>query len=354
MLSKILQNKYAKYLDSIGITLNGDGRRDLRVHDSRLYRRVFFKGTLGFGEAYMDDWWDVDALDEFIAAVLLDIETRDTSVVGTHLPSLLRTLLTNLQKPSRAFHIGKKHYDTGNDLFIAMLDSHMNYSCGYWKDAHNLEDAQQAKMKLVCEKLMLEPGMKVLDIGCGWGGTAKYMAENYDVTVTGITVSDEQAGHARAWGKGLPIDIKLMDYRDLRGKFDRIYSIGMFEHVGYKNYRTYMRAVRNLMHENSLFLLHTIGSSRTVRMTDPWIEKYIFPNSMLPSAAQITAACNGLLMVEDWHNFGAYYDKTLMAWLENFEAHWPRLKDRYDERFYRMWKYYLAACAGAFRARSNR
>ena len=353
MLNRILQNKYTKYLAGAGITLNGSGSRDLQVHDQRLYKRVFLQGMLGFGEAYMDGWWDVEVLDEFFTAVLVNEDNIGKPTTGLPFIASLRAALINLQKPSRAFHVGKKHYDVGNALFVAMLDSYMNYSCGYWKDADRLEIAQQAKMKLSCEKLMLEPGMTVLDIGCGWGSLAKYAAENYDVSVTGITISSKQAGYARQLCKDLPIEIKLMDYRELNGKFDRVYSIGMFEHVGYKNYKTYMQTARKLMHEDSLFLLHTIGSDRTVRTTDPWIEKYIFPNSMLPSAAQITSACDGLLMIEDWHNFGAYYDQTLMAWFENIETHWPELKADYDERFHRMWKYYLLVCAASFRARKS-
>ncbi len=354
MLTNILKNKYARVLAQIGVTLNGGGPRDLQVYDERLYWRVFLRGTLGLGEAYMDGWWDVERLDEFFAAALLH-RAHD----GQHLASAvdfvasLRALLSNLQNASRAFQVGKKHYNIGNKLFTAMLDSNMNYSCGYWKDADNLEDAQRAKMKLICDKLMLEPGMKVLDIGCGWGGIAKYAAENYGVSVTGITISEEQAQHTQKLCRNLPIQIHLMDYRRLTGQFDRVYSVGMFEHVGYKNYRTYMHTVRRVLDEDGLFLLHTIGSDCTARTTDAWIGKYIFPNSMLPSAPQIARACDDLFLIEDWQNFGAYYENTLLAWFENFDSRWQDLKADYDDRFYRMWKYYLMVCAASFRARSN-
>lgn len=354
MLTRALKRKYAKILAEIGITLNGDARRDPQIYDERLYRRVFLQGTLGLGEAYMDRWWSAEALDEFFTAAVSRRMSHGNCVVSTiDFSAMLRALLSNLQSVSRAFHIGKRHYDIGNALFEAILDSYMNYSCGYWKNANSLEEAQQAKMKLTCEKLMLEPGMRVLDVGCGWGGIAKYAAENYGVLVTGVTVSSKQANYAKRLCRDLPIEIHLMDYRRLSGRFDRIYSIGMFEHVGYKNYTTYMRTMHKLLEDDGLFLLHTIGSDYTVKTTDAWIEKYIFPNSMLPSAAQITPACNKLFLIEDWQNFGAYYDKTLMAWFENFNAHWPELKKDYDERFYRMWKYYLLMCAGAFRGRSN-
>ena len=354
MLTRALKRKYTKLLAEIGVTLNGNEPRDPQIHDERLYRRVFLQGSLGLGEAYADRWWSAKALDEFFAAaVALRKHYNKRVVSAAEFSETLRTLLSNLQSVPRAFQIGKKHYDIGNALFEAMLDSHMNYSCGYWKDANNLEDAQRAKMKLTCEKLMLEPGMRVLDVGCGWGGIAKYAAENHGVSVTGVTVSSKQADYAKRLCRDLPIEIHLTDYRRLSGRFDRIYSIGMFEHVGYKNYATYMRVMHKLLDDDGLFLLHTIGSDYTVRTADAWIAKYIFPNSMLPSAEQITHACNKLFLIEDWQNFGAYYDKTLMAWFENFNAHWPELKTDYDERFYRIWKYYLLMCAGAFRARSN-
>ncbi len=354
MLTRALKRKYTKLLAEVGVTLNGNARRDPQIHDERLYRRIFLQGTLGLGEAYVDRWWSTEALDEFFAAAVALRKYDNKRVVSAvEFSEAPRALLSNLQSIPRAFQIGKKHYDTGNALFEAMLDSHMNYSCGYWKDANNLEDAQRAKMRLTCEKLMLEPGMRVLDVGCGWGGIAKYAAENYGVSVTGVTVSSKQADYAKRLCRDLPIEIHLTDYRRLSGRFDRIYSIGMFEHVGYKNYATYMRVMHKLLENDGLFLLHTIGSDYTVRTADAWITKYIFPNSMLPSAEQITRACNKLFLIEDWQNFGAYYDKTLMAWFENFNAHWPELKTDYDERFYRIWKYYLLMCAGAFRTRLN-
>jgi cyclopropane-fatty-acyl-phospholipid synthase len=249
--------------------------------------------------------------------------------------------------------IGKRHYDTGNRLFEIMLDARMNYSCGYWETAAALDEAQEAKLDLICKKLLLKPGMTVLDIGCGWGGFAQWAAEKYDVKVLGITVSQEQVKYARKFCQGLNVTIELQDYRDLKETFDRIVSIGMFEHVGAKNYLTFMRKVRHCLKPDGLFLLHTIGGNTSVSSTDPWISKYIFPNSMLPSAKQITSAAEGLLVLEDWHSFGQYYDQTLMAWHQNFIQRWDKVKDIYDDRFYRMWTYYLLACAGSFRSRRN-
>jgi cyclopropane-fatty-acyl-phospholipid synthase len=265
----------------------------------------------------------------------------------------LAAVSSNPQSTRRAFRIGRHHYDIGNELYERMLDRRMIYSCGYWREATDLDAAQEAKLDLVCRKLELAPGMRVLDIGCGWGGTARFMAERCGVEVVGITVSEEQVRVGRQVCQGLPVEIRLQDYRSVDESFDRVVSIGMFEHVGRRNYTTYMRQVRRCLKGDGLFLLHTIGGNRSVAANDPWIDRYIFPNSMLPSARQITQAAEGLFVLEDWHSFGADYDRTLVAWWSNLQARWPEIEDRYEPRFYRMWKYYLLSCAGSFRARSS-
>jgi cyclopropane-fatty-acyl-phospholipid synthase len=260
---------------------------------------------------------------------------------------------TNRQRKSKAAVIAEAHYNLGNDLFEAMLDRRMVYSCGYWREAADLDAAQEAKLDLVCRKLALEPGMRVLDIGCGWGSFAQFAAERYGVEVVGVTVSQPQVDLGRARCAGLPVDLRLQDYREVRGRFDRVVSIGMFEHVGLKNYRQFMEIAHRCLNEKGIFLLHTIGGLRSILCQDPWVEKYIFPNSLIPSARYITDAIEGLFVMEDWHNFGADYDRTLMAWWGNFEKAWPSLQARYGDRFYRIWRYYLLYCAGSFRARYN-
>ncbi|MDU1223048.1 MAG: cyclopropane fatty acyl phospholipid synthase, partial [Citrobacter freundii] len=296
-------------------------------------------------------WWECDRLDVFFTKVLrAGLEKQ----LPRHLKDTLRIAgarLCNLQSKKRAWIVGKEHYDLGNDLFTRMLDPQMQYSCAYWKDAERLEDAQIAKLRLICEKLQLKPGMRVLDIGCGWGGLAQFMAQNYAVSVVGVTISAEQQKHAQQRCLGLDVDIRLQDYRDLNDQFDRIVSVGMFEHVGPKNYDTYFTVVDRNLKPDGLFLLHTIGSRRTDHNVDPWIDRYIFPNGCLPSVRQIANASESHFVMEDWHNFGADYDKTLMAWYERFLASWPEIADNYSERFKRMFSYYLNACAGAFRAR---
>jgi cyclopropane-fatty-acyl-phospholipid synthase len=332
-----------------------DGRRpwDIHVHNGDFYDRVLGQGSLGLGESYMDGWWDAEQLDEFFYRVMKEDLAKKVRPDWRTLLWFLERTVVNQQRPSKAFEIGEHHYDMGNDLFTAMLDKRMVYSCGYWKNAKNLDEAQEAKLDLVCQKLALKPGQKVLDIGCGWGSLVKYAAEKYGVTAIGITVSKEQVKLGEQLCAGLPVEIKLLDYRDIEGTYDHVVSLGMFEHVGYKNYRMYMQVVNTHLRDSGLFLLQSIGGTGSVKTTDRWIEKYIFPNSVTPSIKQIAAAIEGLFVMEDWHSFGADYDRTLMAWFRNFDAHWESLNPCYDERFYRMWKYFLLASAGSFRARCN-
>ena len=347
----MLKNKAEKILSLAGIKINGDNPWDIKVHNEKFYQRVLAEGSLGLGESYMDGWWDCEKLDEFFYRVLrsgIEDKVKEDLVF---LFKILPTRILNMQSKKRAFRIGEKHYDLGNKLFENMLDKQMAYSCAYWKDAHTLDDAQEAKLDLICRKLKLQPGMKVLDIGCGWGSFAKYAAEKFKVKVIGITVSKEQVKFGNELCQGIPVEIRLEDYRNINEKFDRIVSVGMFEHVGYKNYRTYMKIVYRCLKDDGLFLLHTIGKNNSETSIDPWMNKYIFPDGILPSVKQIAKAIEGLFVMEDWHNFGAYYDKTLMAWYRNFESNWEIIKSDYDKRFYRMWKYYLLSCAGSFRAR---
>ncbi len=335
------------------VEINGTRPWDVSVHDERLFSRILRDGSLGFGEGYMDGWWDSQDIPELISRVLR-IDMQD--IVNKNLKVALQVVgavIMNKASARRAFEVGEKHYDAGNALYQKMLDSRMVYTCGYWKEAQTLDEAQEAKLDLVCRKIGLKKGDKVLDIGCGWGSFLKFAAEKYGARGVGVTVSREQVELARKNVEGYDIEIRLQDYRDLHEaeKFDHIISLGMFEHVGYKNYRTFFEVAERNLKDNGLFLLHTIGNDRSVKNTDPWINKYIFPNSMLPSEAQIGKAHEKLFVMEDWHNFSAYYEKTLLSWFENFDRAWPELKADYDDRFYRMWKYYLLSCAGLFRAR---
>jgi len=358
-MKKGIEGTIRSLLLSAGVNVNGSGDADIQVKHPDFYKRVLREGTLGFGEAYMDGWWEVKKLDELCCKLLsasLDEKIKNMN----YFIHYLEAVLINTGKKSKAFEVGEKHYDLGNTLFEKMLDKRMTYSCGYWKDAKTLDEAQEAKLDLICRKLNLKPGMKVLDIGCGWGSFCKYAAEKYDVEVLGITVSKEQVEYATKDCQGLKVKIRLMDYRDLGNQavfgsgmlFDRVVSVGMFEHVVYKNYKTFMNTVYNLLKENGLFLLHTIGANQSVVTSDEWSNKYIFPNSHIPSIKQIGGSIENVFVMEDWHSFGTHYDKTLMAWFDNFDRNWEVLKSEYDERFYRMWKYYLLSAAGSFRARN--
>lgn len=336
-----------------GIQVNGPNPWDIQVNDDRLYARLLTGGSIALGESYMDEWWNCEKPDAFIYQLLIS----NLDHIIKHSPGLAaRILLTkvfNFQTKSRASESVHRHYDLGNDMFRKMLDPRMVYTCAYWKNASTLEQAQVDKMDLACRKLQLEPGMKLLDIGCGWGSFAKYAAENYGVIVTGISISEEQIKLAKEICSGLPVTILNMDYREIREKFDRITCFGMFEHVGHKNHRVYMETVNRCLSDDGLYLLHTVGNSVTRTFPDPWLGKYIFPDYTNPSITQISIATEGLFYMEDLHNFGLHYDKTLMAWHDNFVNNWDELKYNYDERFFRMWTYYLMTCAGSFRAKRN-
>ncbi len=340
----------ARRLAAADVQLDGCRPWDIRLLHPSVPRRVLLRGSLGLGEAYMDGHWRCERLDELFARLL-------RADLANHQPALgslwygLQARLFNLQTRTRAWQVGRTHYDLGNDFYAAMLDARMTYSCAFWAGTQTLDAAQEHKLDLVCRKLQLQPGMRVLDIGCGFGSFMQFAAERYGVRCVGVTISTQQAALARQRGAALPIEVRLADYRTLDEPFDRIVSLGMFEHVGQKNHAAFMAVLRRCLHPWGLALLHTIGRNEAGHGTDPWIHRYIFPNGELPTIAQIGRACEHRLVVEDLQNFGADYDRTLMAWHANFAAAWPRFAQRLGERFGRMWRYYLLACAGAFRAR---
>jgi cyclopropane-fatty-acyl-phospholipid synthase len=342
--------KIEELLLSADVRVGGDRPWDMQVHDDRLYKRILAKGTLGLGEAYMDGWWDCESVDQFITNVVRAKLRSKIAPLSLLLPTL-QAHLFNLQSLGRAFQVGEAHYDLGNDLFERMLDKRMAYSCAYWKDAVTLDAAQEAKLDLVCRKIGLKSGQRVLDIGCGWGSFAGYAAERYGAEVYGVTVSKEQGKWVEERYAGLPVRAIVQDYRELEGEFDHVISIGMFEHVGRKNYSEFMRVARRCLKPEGLFLLHTIGRLKSRNAAEPWSNKYIFPNAQIPSMADISRAIENVFVMEDAHNLSVNYDHTLMAWHENFERSWPEISERYGDRFYRMWRYFLLTNAGAYRGR---
>ena len=352
-----MSDNYNKITEEIlglaGVKINGSNPWDILIHNDEFYKRAITEGELGIGESYMDGWWDAENIDQFIYKIIIAQLNEKIRLKYSILFRLFTAKLFNLQSKRRAFIIGEKHYDLGNELFQNMLDKRMNYSCAYWKDAGSLDEAQENKLELICRKLYLKPGMRVLDIGCGWGAFGKYAAEKYNVEVVGITVSKEQVELGRKLCEGLPVEFRLLDYRDVNGKYDRIVSVGMIEHVGYKNYKTFFEIANKCLKDDGLFLLQTIGNIKSEKAIDPWTNKYIFPNGLLPSVAQLGKAIEILFVMEDWHNFGADYDKTLIAWYDNFNKNWDKIKIKYSERFFRMWKYFLLSAAGSFRSRKR-
>ncbi len=354
-MRRIFRQAAERYLKKMfgqaDIAIDGERPWDVKVRDPRFFEAVFAGGSLGLGESYMRGWWECQALNQFFFRLLQQGLDRSYCRKIPEIFGKVRALLLNRQSRRRAFHIGEHHYDAGNDLFELMLDEHMTYSCGYWRNAKSLDQAQEAKLDLICRKLNLQPGMRLLDIGCGWGSLVLYAARHYGVEAVGLTVSEEQADFARRRCEGLPVDIRLQDYRDLDGEFEAIASVGMFEHVGYKNYQTFMDVAERSLRPGGLFLLHTIGSNKTVYACDPWFDKYIFPNGMLPSIRQIGRTIESRFIMEDWQNLGVDYEKTVLSWYNNFEKNWARLRQKYGEPFYRMWRYYLLSVAGGFRAR---
>ena len=350
LIMDFAKDRITKFLHAAGITVQGENDWDIQVHDERFYNRVLLKWSLGFGESYMDGWWDTKTLDQLVHKLYTsNIDNKNNS-----LPSMVdmcKARLINQQSKNRAHKVAHVHYDLGNDMYSMMLGSTMQYTCAYWKKAETLDEAQVNKLDLICKKLHLQKGEKVLELGCGWGGFAKFAAENYGVEVDAYNISKEQVSYAKDRNKGLPVTIHLADYRDANGTYDKVAAIGLCEHVGYKNYASLMEVAHRCLKKHGLFLLHSIANNVSTTHCDPWFNRYIFPNGMLPSVKQLGETMEGLFIMEDWHNFGPDYDKTLMAWYHNFDLHWPLYEKKYGNRFYRMWKYYLLSLAGSFRAR---
>ncbi|EGG14979.1 hypothetical protein DFA_09799 [Cavenderia fasciculata] len=340
-------------LKNSDIQFDGPNDWDIQVMNEGFYKRVLVEGSLGLGESYMDGWWECKRLDLLSYRIL-----KNKIELPTNWSDIFRIAIQyvyNLESKARALIVGSKHYNTGNDIFEATLDPmYMQYTCGYWKDAKNLDESQEHKLRLVCEKLGLKPGMKLLDIGCGWGGLAYYAAKNYKVSVVGITISVEQLKYAEEKCKGLDVEFVVSDYRDLNGyQFDRMTSIGMIEHVGPNNYRNFFEVARRNLKDDGIFLLHCLGGTKPTKICDEWTAKYIFSMGVSPSISGITSASELLFNLEDLHNFGADYDRTLVAWYENFNKNASSLDtSKYDDRFKRMWTYYLLMCAGGFKSRS--
>lgn len=349
MIEKTLET----VLRTLGIEINGSQPWDPQIKDISVLKDIARGGSLAAGEAFMDERWDVEQLDMLIERLQRHHTLWDRLLYGNLLWERIKMKIFNRQRGDRAFEVGQVHYDLGNDLYATMLDKRMIYTAAYWKEANNLDEAQEAKLDLICRKIGLKPGDRVLDIGCGWGGFMKYAAEKYGVSCVGISVSKEQTAYGRQVCAGLPIEFVITDYAKFKPDqpFDHIVSIEMFEAVGHKNYELFMKKASSWLKPEGRFLLQSIGSTHHDTVSDPWIDKYIFPNGILPTKSLIERATKGVLKAHDWHDIGPDYDKTLMAWWDNFQTGHKTLdQKKYDRRFYRMWQYYLLTCAGGFRS----
>lgn len=348
-----LENMKQIFTDLLGqadIEIDGDRAWDIQIHDDAFYKRALAGGSLALGESYMDGWWTCKSLDQFFDRLLRAGLSQKVVPLSAKI-FVARSKLMNLQSKIGSRAVIDTHYQLSPALFMSFLDPYNQYTCGYFKGTHELNQAQENKLDLICRKLQLREGDKVLDIGCGWGGFAKFAAECYGAHVTGMTISDKQLAYAQDLCSGLPVNFVKSDYRDFTGPdFDKVLVCGMIEHVGYKNYRNLFEVAHRSLKDGGLFLLHTIGRHRSGSNTDAWMHKYIFPNAMMPAPKQLTTAAEQLFALNDWHSFGTYYDNTLMAWNENFVDNWSDLSEEYDDRFFRMWTYYLQMCAGTFRS----
>jgi len=367
-----------------GITVNGPNPWDLKVNDERFYGRVLRQGSLGFGESYMDGWWDCEQIEELFYLIFTS-GVRDKIKPNADLYlAFLKSKLFNMQSKVRSRRVAEDHYDLPTEIYMSFLDPYNQYTSACFEGPEDLNTAQEQTLELICKKLQLKSSDNVLDIGCGWGGFAKFAAEHCGCRVVGVSISSVQIGYAKNYCQGLPVDIIYSDYRDLApeftGAFDKVLIRGMIEHVGRKNYRRLMRTVHRCLNDghSSLFLLDTLGGNTSVSMADPWVDEYVFPGGMAPSIEQLGRASQGLFIVEDWHNFGFSYYKTLIGWDGNFEENWDKtreqlkpyydntlkawcarnlkgswseIKDRYDERFRRKFKYYFLSFAGSIKAR---
>jgi len=390
MLSKPSQHSsyrqaVQKILSPLDIQINGNRPWDMIVYDQETYKRILSEGSLGLGESYINGGWDSLQLDEFFCKL-----TKDKPDIKTFNPRviipILASKLFNPQREGKSKRVIDQHYNLGNHFYTQMLDrNYMQYSCAYFKDTDNLDEAQKNKLELICGKLHLPKkgeGQtdRILEIGSGFGGFAKFATTNYNCEVTGYNISREQAAFSRELTKDLPVKIMELDYRDAivsrnKESFNKVVSIGFWEHAGPKNYRTGMEIVDFCLKPEGLFLLQTIGRHNNHgKRFDSWINYRIFPGGCLPFASEILESSEGLFRLEDVHNFGHYYADTLGAWFKNFDSNWKQFKEENGEefykklkvsfkdwpdfekdegeKFYRMWKYYLLSCKGAFESGS--
>jgi cyclopropane-fatty-acyl-phospholipid synthase len=348
---------FAQLLAAADIHLNGSRPWDIQINNPLTLGRIMRDGSLGMGESYMDGWWDCQAIDQMMTRA---VRARLHEHLGTpraHVQSWFGQWAKRLPS-SNARIVGRAQYDLNNQLFCAMLDSSMSHSSAYWEEgATTLEQAQEAKMEMVCRKLQLKPGMRLLDIGCGWGSFMRYAAKHYGVTALGLTTSKEQMALGQSMNQDLPVQFEHTDIQHFntnsRSQFDCVVSLGMLNTPVLAANNALFSTARRSLKKDGLFLLETMGNNQRGQLLEPWLQKHLLCQIPLPSLGDVTDVAQLDFVVEDVHNLGADHDRTLLHWHQRFERAWPQLRLAYDERFYRMWRYHLMGSAGSFRARST-
>lgn len=338
----------------------------LQVVDKSAWYDIITKQNLGIAESYMHGKVEIDLVPFFttlLNGTAIGTRRKETSFVhvidALNAPMQLSARLFNQQTRERSTRVTKQHYDAGNDLYEVMLGPSMSYTCAYWRNANNLDEAQTAKFDLVRRKLELRPGMKVVDLGMGWGTAAAYMHQHGNVDVTGVSLSEEQVKWAQAHLVKPGLRFIFSDYRDhcddpeYAGAYDRVYSIGMLEHVGFHNHWSFFKCIKKLLKPDGLAVVHTIGEPDPVPVMDPFLDTYIFPGAVIPALSGLTSAFENDFILEDFQNFGHDYSKTLAAWHINAQKFFEKNPGAYSQEFQRMWNYYLKICEVLFDLRIN-
>lgn len=363
LLKSIFKNGNFTIIDSSGKAhAYGDGTGEeivIKIHNNSFYRKLISGPLMALGEGYMYEHFTIEKGDikKLLELALLNQDNvrnfptmRFIAVISRYRKLLLPHNLISASTKNVAHH-----YDISNEFFALFLDQDMQYSCAYFKDGNdNLEQAQIDKKDHIIKKLLLKPGMKVIDVGCGWGGMAISIAKAADVEVIGITLSKEQAALAnqRAKDEGLQDRVKFIqqDYRETEGKFDRVVSVGIIEHVGLSNYDKYYSKLNDLLTDDGVALIHCIGAKKSLKAKNPWVEKYIFPGGYIPSLSEILPVIEqNKFWITDTEILRIHYAETLKHWMLRCEENKDKIIAMYDETFYRMWKFYLVGCEMGFR-----
>jgi len=348
---KILQRPLDSILSRAGVSINGNQPWDITVIDNRFYGHVLANGSLGLGESYMRQYWSTQDLEELFYRLV----SSGMEEVGNRIPGRIISRIFSRGLNRQTTHKSKKnaehHYNLGNSLFFNFLGKYKNYSCGYYKEAETLDEAQLAKLHRLCELLELKKGDRLLDVGGGWGEFAKFAADNYGCHVTSINIAEEQIKHARQYCRDANVDIVKCDYRNMTGSFNKIAVIAMFTHVGHKNYRQFMETMSRILEPGGKMIMETVGGHRSKTRCEPWTDKYIFPGGLIPSLDQIDQSIKGLFLRDSLEEFGDDYVLTLREWHSNFKRAWPKLSEEYSNSMRLMFEYFFLSVAGDFRAK---